>query len=313
MRGRMGDARGAGSSRSRPSTNACWKAWRDLAAEGFEPVRAAGASRTGCSTRPCCADALRRADAAGQRHGGEQRDRRDPGHRRARGASRTRPARCSTPTRRRRRARSRSTWRPASTCSASAATSCTGRRASARSTSAGGRGCGSRRCSPAAGRSAGCAPARCRRRWSSGLGEACRIARGGDGGRGRRASPRCATRLLAPAARRGPGLRINGSLSAPHRRQSQPDLPGAARSALMRAVAGSVRLHRLGLPLGRDRAELRAARASGLTTTRRRAPCASGWDALPRAADVDFAADALADAQLAARDHGRSRSLACRR
>ena len=46
----------------------------------------------------------------------------------------------------------------------SAATSSTGRRASARCSSAAARACGWRRCSPAAGRSAGCAPARCRRR-----------------------------------------------------------------------------------------------------------------------------------------------------
>ena len=49
------------------------------------------------------------ADAAGQRHGGEQRDRRDPGHRRRWPPSPSRPARCSTPMPRRRPARSRST------------------------------------------------------------------------------------------------------------------------------------------------------------------------------------------------------------
>ncbi len=51
-----------------------------------------------------------------------------------------------------------------STCCRCPATRSTGRRASARSMSGAGRGCGWSRCSPAAGRNAACAPAPCRRR-----------------------------------------------------------------------------------------------------------------------------------------------------
>ncbi len=108
----------------------------------------------------------------------------------------------------------------------SAATRSTAPRASARCMSAAARACGWRRYSPAAGRSAGCAPARCRRRCSSGFGEACRLA--GLEMRGCRAHRGLRDRLLDRLQR----LRrraVNGSMAAPHRRQPQPRLRRASR------------------------------------------------------------------------------------
>ncbi len=106
-----------------------------------------------------------RADPAGQRHGGEQRDRRGPGHP---GAGRDRQAgRRAVPHRYRpgdRQDPARPDRAGRSIWPRSAATRSTGRRASARCMSGAGRACGWRRCSPAAARSAGCAPAPCPRR-----------------------------------------------------------------------------------------------------------------------------------------------------
>ena len=79
----------------------------DLADEGFEPV-VLPVRRDGLLDPDLLREALARADAAGQRHGGEQRDRRGAGHSCACRDRQARRGRCSIPTRRRRWARSRS-------------------------------------------------------------------------------------------------------------------------------------------------------------------------------------------------------------
>ena len=80
----------------------------DLAEEGFEPVFLP-VRPDGLLDPDVLREALDGADAAGQRHDGEQRDRRDAGHRRARGDRQA--GRRAVPHRHRagRRARSRST------------------------------------------------------------------------------------------------------------------------------------------------------------------------------------------------------------
>ena len=155
----------------------------------------------------------RRPHPAGQRHGGEQRDRRGAGFGRDRrhrqGGGRAVPYRCGAGLR---RDPAGCGGDPRPTCCRSPATRSTGRRASARCTSAAGRGCGWCRCSRAAGRSAASAPAPCRRRW-------CGARRGGrlaaiegllDAGRiaGQR------DLFLARLETEVPGIRVNGSRTA---------------------------------------------------------------------------------------------------
>ena len=123
---------------------------------------------------------------------------------------------------------------------------------------------------------------------------------GGNGGGGGAARRRCATGCWTGCARRSPGIAVNGSTAGAHPRQPEPDLPGRDRRRPDGARAGPLRLHRLGLLVGRDRAVLRAARARPVATRRPRAPCASGSDALPPPADIDYAAAALAAAHAGA-------------
>ncbi len=169
--------------------------------------------------------------------------------------SRARPARCSIPTRRRRPARSRSTSRrdrPAEPERAQALRA-EGRRRALRAPPAPGaaraavlrRRPGAR---AALRHAADAAGRRARRGLPAGA--------GGDGGRGC-AHRRAAAAPAGRAARAGHDQRL---LGAPDRRQPQPHLPGPGARHDARG-AGALRLDRVGLQFGRDRAELCAARA----------------------------------------------------
>ena len=187
----------------------------------------AAAGRAGRAGRPRpAAGGGRRPHPAGQRHGGEQRDRRGAGpgrdRRHRQGSRRAVPHRRGAGLRAYPAGRG---GRSRPTCCRSPATRSTGRRASARSMSAAGRGCGWRRCSPAAGRSAASAPAPCRRRWW--WGSARR--RGSRRSRGcwmPAASPASATCFLRGAGGRGArASRVNGHRDQPGAGQPEPDLP----------------------------------------------------------------------------------------
>ena len=178
-----------------------------------------------------------------------------------------RRARCSTPTRRRRVGKiplDVTGWKQ-SICCRSAATSSTGRRGWARCIvrrrprvrlaplfSGGGQERGLR---------SGTLPAPL----IVGLGEACRLAQA-EMAEEAVAHRRAARAPAAAAARRA--CRGCGSTAARWQRASPGNLnltfPAATAAELMARGAGSVRLHRLGLFLGRDRAVLCAARAGAV-------------------------------------------------
>ena len=228
--------------------------------------------RDGRLDPPLCARRCH-ADAAGHGHGREQRDRRDPGRRRARGGRR-RPARCSTPTLPRQPARSRSTWR-AIDLLRSAATSSTGQRASARSMCGGARAYGSRRCSPAAGRSVGCAQERCRRRSSSALARHAGSPRGdGRGGPPARGVARAAAGAAAPVpvAINGPGNTGSPATSTSPSPPPAAELMGRCRSFVSPPARRAVRPRS---------SPATCCGRSGSADEPRRAPCALGWDDLP--------------------------------
>ena len=135
-----------------------------------------------------------------------------------------------------------------------------------------------------------------------GLGEAAPPGRGRDGRGGRRASPTCATGCWRGCAAALPGIVVNGSMTARIPGNLNLTFPAASAADADGAVAGSVRLHRLGLLLGRGRAVLRAARARPVATTAAARTLRIGIGRFTSPADIDFAAAALAAAHAGAGD-----------
>ena len=83
-----------------------------------------------------------------------------------------------------------------------------------------------------------------------GLGEACRLAQAEMAEEAKRLAG-LRDRPAGPAARGDPGHRGERQHGSAHPRQPEPDLPGRHRRRPDGARAGSLRLHRLGLLLGR--------------------------------------------------------------
>ncbi len=252
----------------------------DLADEGFEPVFLPVRSRRTAGPRHTARGAGG-ADAAGQRHGGEQRDRRGAGYP---GARRDRQAGGGAVPHRHRAGHREDSDRPDGLEGRSGLD----QRAQDLRTQGGRRAV----CPPPAARAAGAAVLRRRPGARAALRHAARPAdrrpgRGlpagaGRNGGGGEAAGRTARRPAGPAARGDPGCRGERQHGSANPRQPEPDLPGRHRRRSDGARAGSLRLHRLRLLLGHDRAILRAARARPERRSGRAYLALSASDALPR-------------------------------
>ena len=146
-----------------------------------------------------------------------------------------------------------------------------------------------------------------------GLGEACRLAAAEMAEENARVAAlrdRLLDRLRGGAA----GYRGQWQHGSAHPRQPEPDLPGRHRRRPDGGGARIVRLHRLGLLLGRDRAVLCAARARPVRAAAART-LRIGIGRFTSAAEIDYAAAALAaaHARRAAHDFSRTKPAACRR
>ena len=253
----------------------------DLADEGFEPVFLP-VRPDGLLDPDTLRAALDGADAAGQRHGGEQRDRRGAGHRR-RSAAIAKQAGALFHT-------------DIAQAAGKIPLDLTGWKVDLASISGhkiyGPKGVGALyvrrrprvRLAPlfsGGGQERGLRSGTLPAPLIVGLGEACRLAQAEMAEEAKRLAG-LRDRLLDRLRAAIPGVAVNGSTAGADSRQPEPDLPGGHRRRSDGARAGSLRLHRFGLLLGRDRAVLCAARARPDATKRPRAPCGSGSDALPR-------------------------------
>ena len=114
-----------------------------------------------------------------------------------------------------------------------------------------------------------------------GLGEACRLARAEMAEEAKRLAD-LRDRLLDRLRAAIPGVAVNGSMAARIPGNLNLTFPAATAADLMARVPDLCVSTGSACSSADDRAVLCAARARPVATKRRRAPCASGSDALPR-------------------------------